>query len=470
MFRRIYTAYSDANKWYKKDDIGGQIHAAASDAKNGYKKVKELIEEHGVNVNEEHHLDQHLPIRNAVEHGSVATVKYMVEKGALLTTKPKKELIEEHDSVATVKYEDNLLYYAIFNSPAVCSYVAEQFARFNDKTTALHAQIASSPERVSKKLTAQLAALTKKELEDDQGKSLYWATLAGNAALVEMMLMLHKQLSVAVNLSLFRKALTERLNKIPLDNTEELSKLAYFYTLIPNRSRDDIEAMIGIYEKLAKYYENERNFPKLSQAISCSITFMYEIDKLDKGVKAAQDKRNHVDRTGLSASELYKLLLLNSTKSAVAGAAAEVNSKDLPNETLNPLKSRIVKSLSRLAKVYSMKEEYSEEIITLKEALKLCGDGNKNNNDDDDVNGEVNILVDGFQKRIKIAETNLLNVKKQANGNGDATGHPNGVKESQKKRKTVIPSELYRFYLLNNSKTTAAGTSAIESRPRRNSI
>ena len=148
-----------------------ELHIAAADKKNGYLKVKQLIEEKPVEeqsayVNCIHpdHLSK--PVDWAAQSGSLKTLRYLI----------KVAHADLHASVHT----HNLLFWALENSKKIIQYVARPniIQQFQDGTTDLHAAIAIGNLNKVKKLAKHPGRINEKNSRDET--SLFWAVKAEN--------------------------------------------------------------------------------------------------------------------------------------------------------------------------------------------------------------------------------------------------------------------------------------------------
>lgn len=151
--------------------MSNELHTAAAD-KNGFSKVKELIEANPSIINDKHTEYGTTAICFAAQSGSIETLEYLIAQGATLFAD---------------KEEQNLLYWASQNSAEVIAYVTNPknklIEQFQDGTTYFHAAIlAGDIEYVEKELTI-LPELFH-EANNKSQSSLYWALLCKQPDLV----------------------------------------------------------------------------------------------------------------------------------------------------------------------------------------------------------------------------------------------------------------------------------------------
>lgn len=153
--------------------MSNELHDAAADTKDGYKKVRTLVEYLKVDVNAPHSDYHTVPVEFAAQTGSLATLKYLIEEAKAAC------------DASQLNY--NLLYWAAHNTQDVIDYLVdpknEFMKRFNDGTTAFHvAAMANQVEQLSHLLESEPDSLFKPDKRGDTALEL--AARLGNQTIV----------------------------------------------------------------------------------------------------------------------------------------------------------------------------------------------------------------------------------------------------------------------------------------------
>lgn len=245
-----------------------ELHFAAGDKKNGYLKVKQLIEEmpletrHGY-VNHIHpdHLTR--PVEWAAQSGSLKTLKYLIEI-------EKVDLDASHSN-------HNLLYWALENTEDIIDYVSQPsiIEQFKDGTTDLHAAAASGKLEQVKKLIKRSKRINEKNIRGET--PLFWAVKANRNEIIDF---------IAHHPAF--KSVPEKIKWDPLHRhfaKKHFSRANQYYEVNkPNRALHAYKKTISRFKRMSRFADDD-----LETLSNCSMKLsdLYLVKKMDKSALSA---------------------------------------------------------------------------------------------------------------------------------------------------------------------------------------